>query len=709
MVHTIQPHMVMRKLVVVSLASAGLLTQSVPVVMADDNSANVAVSSLNTDKSRYSPNEPVTLQAHIQNTNQTESHGTYTITVANPLASSQSDYGYTQTVGTGHYDVSGKDSMDVRAVWTADQEDYRGYIATIKLTDDAGQVVSFNATGIDVSSNWTKFPRYAVMSNFTNASQTSDDNVNLDAETLNKYHVNASMYYDAYYRPQNPFPTDQFKNWIGDDINTQLIRTAIANQHQYGQATLLYDMINATTGVPSDNDANMSNSWLFQTKTKADGTTLVSSPAGIFRTTRKTLTSDEGFGKANTFDVKGEQQTFNMLGTYNDRADADHKIQSYYNPYSKDWQQYIGPTVRTALDKLGFDGWQGDTIGDQEKVVSYENRGTTTGAFDVSAGYGDFANAMKSGAMKDKAFGINAVGGQGQRGLDKSQVDFQYNEIWPWDWDDNTAPGNTNSAHDTYSALSRVVDNTMQQAHKSLIASAYMYRNWANSGKAPAHKTFNDNAILLKDASIFSAGGDSLELTDNGRQLFTEYYPDSRKDKTITMSDTLGNADTGKLRKMYDFVTAYENFLRGGNLQRTKNRVEIWTGSAVGDGQNLAVKNESVPGTIMATTKSGHNGTIDDAETINLINFRDVTDTHWQVDNANEESQKNIKEQKDLWVKYYPDDGRTVHDVFVSSPDAKYQSTNQKLDFTSHVDEQGQTYLTFKLPSLEVWDLIYMK
>lgn len=707
--HTIQSQTALHKFVVVSLASIGLLAQGAPAVMADDNPANVAVSSLNTNKSRYSPNEPVTLQAHIQNMNQTETHGTYTITVANPLASSQSAYGYTQTVATGRYDMAGKHGFDVRAVWTADREDYRGYIATIKLTNDAGQVVSFNTTGIDVSSSWTKFPRYAVMSNFTDASQTSDDNVNIDAETLNKFHINASMYYDAYYRPQNPFPTDRFKNWIGDDINTQLIRTAIANQHRYGQTTMLYDMINATTGVPSDNDANMSNSWLFQTKTKADGTTLVSSPAGIFRTTRQTLTSDTGYGKANTFDVKGEQQTFNMLGTYNDRADADHKIQSYYNPYSKDWQQYIAPTVRTALDKFGFDGWQGDTIGNQEKVVSYENRGTTTGAFDVSAGYGDFADAMKSGAMKDKAFGINAVGGQGQRGLDQSQADFQYNEIWPWDWDDNTASGNTNSAHDTYSALARVVDNTMQHAHKSLIVSAYMYRNWANSGTAPAHKTFNDNAILLKDASIFSAGGDSLELTDNGRQLFTEYYPDSRKDKTITMSDTLGNADTGKLRKMYDFATAYENFLRGGNLQRTTNKVEVWTGNAVGDGQNLAVKNESVPGTIMATTKSGHNGAIDDAETISLINFRDVTDTHWQVNNADEESRKTIKEQKDLWVKYYPDDGRSVHDVFVSSPDAKYQSTNQKLDFTSHVDEQGKTYLTFKLPSLEVWDLIYMK
>ena len=297
MLHMIQSHTAIPKLVAISLTSVGLLIQGAPAVMADNNSAGVTISSLNTDKSRYSPNEPVTLRAHIQNTNQTESHGTYTITIANPLASSQSDYGYVQTVGMGHYDVSGKDSIDVRAVWTADQEDYRGYIATIKLTDDAGQVVSFNTTGIDVSSSWTKFPRYAVMSNFTDASQTSDDNVNIDAETLNKFHINASMYYDAYYRPQNPFPTERFKNWIGDDINTQLIRTAIANQHRYGQTTMFYNMINATTGVPSDNDANMSNSWLFQTKTKADGTTLVSSPAGIFRTTRQTLTSDTGYGK----------------------------------------------------------------------------------------------------------------------------------------------------------------------------------------------------------------------------------------------------------------------------------------------------------------------------------------------------------------------------------------------------------------------------
>lgn len=66
--HTIQSQTALHKLFIVSLASIGLLAQGTLAVMADDNSTNVAVSSLNTNKSRYSPNEPVTLQigrAHV--------------------------------------------------------------------------------------------------------------------------------------------------------------------------------------------------------------------------------------------------------------------------------------------------------------------------------------------------------------------------------------------------------------------------------------------------------------------------------------------------------------------------------------------------------------------------------------------------------------------------------------------------------------------
>lgn len=671
--------------------------------------SGVTVNSMNTDKSMYKPGSNVKIDMNIKNANNYGFKGKYKITVSNPLASSNSGYAFNSVVKTGDYQLNANGDMNIEADWTADKENYRGYIATIEMYDEGGRVVSRKTTGIDVSSDWTKFPRYASLTNFSDNTQTDADNVTKNVETLNKYHINAAMYYDAYYRPQNPFPNTKFKTWIGDEINTDLIKKSINAQHAHGQSALLYNMINATTGKSSDSDSNMSDTGLFGTKTKADGTSMVESKMGIFRTNDRVNTSDQGDGKANTYDLKGDQQTFNMLGSFNDRDDVDHKVQSYYNPFSKDWQNYIGQIMNSALDKLGFDGWQGDTIGDQEKVVSYENKGTNKESFNVSTGYGTFANAMKDGSLKNKKFGINSVGGQGQKSMDNSKADFQYSEMWPWDWDDNTVAGNTNSAHDTYAALSRVVDNTMQAAKQSLIVPAYMYRQWSKSGDTSISKTFNDNAILLKDAAIFAAGGDSMEMSDNGHQLYTEYYPDGRKDNKIQMSNELGNADNGKLRNMYDFATAYENFLRGGNLQRNNNKVEIWNGGGIGQGDNVAVKNNSEVGKIMTMTKSGHNGTIDDAETINMVNFSGVDNINWQVNNHLDESQKQVKEQKNLWVKYYPDEGRTINNVWVSSPDEKYQSTSQQLDFTTHTDDNGKKYITFKVPSLEVWNLIYMK
>ena len=84
-----------------------------------------------------------------------------------------------------------------------------------------------------------------------------------------------------------------------------------------------------------------------------------------------------------------------------------------------------------------------------------------------------------------------------------------------------------------------------------MIVPAYMYRDWDNSkGAKPKH--YNDNAILLKDISIFANGGATMELADGNNQIFNEYYPSASNDKSTTMSDTLGNPDNGKLRKLYD-------------------------------------------------------------------------------------------------------------------------------------------------------------
>lgn len=664
--------------------------------------SSVSVAEMTSDKSIYAPDTDAKIYVKVKNSANTQVKGHFKFTVSNPLGSSNKGYGYQEVLNTGDYQIDKNGNAVLGVLWHTHAEDYRGYLITLELYDDNNQLVSRRTTGIDVSSDWKRFPRYAALTNFSDDSQTATDNVPRNAEILNKFHINAAMYYDSYYRPQNPFPDGEFKTWLGDKINPNLIKNSLRLQHQYGQKGLLYNMINATTGSPKDKDALMSDSKMFTTKRKADGTTAVESKAGIFRTHDKVTTGTV----AGTFDIKGEQQTNNMLGSFNDRDDISHKVQSYYNPNSSDWQNYIGSKIRTALDKFDFDGWQGDTIGDQEYVTTYMKKSKTSFGFKVSAGYGYFANAMKQLYMKDKDFGINSVGGQGQNSLDNSRADFQYSEIWPWDWDDNTASDNVNSDHSTYHSLVRMIDNTWQATRKSLIMPAYMYHEWFRHDEKTLPTKFNDNAILLRDASIFAGGGTSMELSDGGHQLYSEYYPDSRKQNRVSMTKELGDPDTGKLRDYYDFSTAYENILRDPALAKNHNKVEIWNGSKVGDGQNLSVGDSQV-GKIMTLTRSGHSG-LSDLETINLVNMVGVKNINWQVNNALDNNNKQIETQKNLHVKYYPDENRNIENVWVSSPDSNYKSANQNLDFETKTDSSGKKYIEFSVPSLQVWDLIYM-
>ena len=53
------------------------------------------------------------------------------------------------------------------------------------------------------------------------------------------------------------------------------------------------------------------------------------------------------------------------------------------------------------MDRMGFDGWQGDTIGDN-RVTDYEHRNSTDEADShmMSDSYASFINAMKDSSVK---------------------------------------------------------------------------------------------------------------------------------------------------------------------------------------------------------------------------------------------------------------------------------------------------------------------
>ena len=622
--------------------------------------------------------------------------GSWEMVLENPFADGVDGYRY--TVGHGTWDTTnGKEYVQPIGFKTL-EDDYRGYLLTIIVRDENGKKVDSNSTGVDVSSDWTKFPRYAALTQFEKT-----DDANKGPETLNKFHVNAMMYYDAYYRPQNPFPSEDFQDWLGNNLSLTTIKNNIKANHQRNQGALLYNMVNATTGTIEDEDAKLQDP-AFKTITRKDGTKGIESNWGIFSTQERN-TGD----KAKTKDTPGEQLTHNMLGGWEaGRSDSSHKIQYYYNPWSHGWTNWIGDKMWGALNYLNFDGWQGDSIGNFS-VTSYEdryNQDKKDAKFDFNNGFGDMVNRLKGNQMRNYKMGVNAVGGKGQKNLDNSKADFQYAEIWSnwWDSDDNVAEGNKRKGedykHNTYYDLGRIVDNTRQNANQSLIMPAYMYRDW-NKDKSPLPKEFNDNAILLKDATVFASGGDVMELADDANQIYNEYYTGVTNDKNIKMSNKLGNPDNGKLRKIYDFVTAYQNVLRGDSIQNNYHRVEI-TNS---EGRQLADRYGGAH-SIYTITKSGHDG-YHDIETLNMINLTDVSNVNWQVSTKEDEASKVVNNTGKLHVKYYVDPFRRIDKVWMASPD-KNDGRAKTLDFKRSWDKNGD-YVEFDIDNLEYWNLIYMK
>ena len=91
---------------------------------------------------------------------------------------------------------------------------------------------------------------------------------------------------------------------------------------------------------------------------------------------------------------------------------GDNPTQVYYDPANPDWQKYIAGVMKSAMDRMGFDGWQGDTIGDN-RVTDYEHRNSTDEADShmMSDSYASFINAMKDLIGEKYYITINDVNG----------------------------------------------------------------------------------------------------------------------------------------------------------------------------------------------------------------------------------------------------------------------------------------------------------
>lgn len=612
----------------------------------------------------------------------------YSVVVSNPTAETKT---MTVNLTLQHAsEIIGQDNVDltlaagasakvsnltVASEWLTNNT---GYLVTISVNDKSGSTLSSKRAGLSVEDDWTVFPRYGIVA----GSPTDQNSIlvkNLEAyrkelELMKSMNINSYFFYDAYNEATDPFPegvdsfVQKWNTWSHTQVNTKAVKELVDQVHKSGAVAMLYNMISA--------DSNPKNPAL----------PLAALAYNFY----------DSFGK------KGEPMTYTI---------GDNPTQVYYDPANPDWQKYIAGVMKSAMDRMGFDGWQGDTIGDN-RVTDYDHRNSTDEAAShmMSDSYASFINAMKDLIGEKYYITINDVNGGNDDKLAKARQDVVYNELWTNGG--SVIPGRMQVA---YGDLKARIDMVRNKTGKSLIVGAYMEEPGIDytvpGGKATngagkdalAGKPLQADATLLVDATVAAAGGYHMSIAALANAnaalnvLQSAYYP--------TQYLSVAKDTIRKLYNYQQFITAYENLLRGEGV--TNSTQSVSTKNAAGEilsKDALGVTGDQV----WTFAKSGKG-----FSTVQMINMMGIN-AGWHneegyADNKTPDAQENLTVRLSLAGKTAQEAAKIADQVYVTSPDDWATSSMKKSQASLETDENGQPVLVISVPKLTLWNMLYIK
>lgn len=612
----------------------------------------------------------------------------YSVVVSNPTAETKT---MTVNLTLQHAsEIIGQDNVDlilaagasakvsnltVASEWLTNNT---GYLVTISVNDKSGSTLSSKRAGLSVEDDWTVFPRYGIVA----GSPTDQNSIlvkNLEAyrkelELMKSMNINSYFFYDAYSEATDPYPegvdsfVQKWNAWSHTQVDTKAVKELVDQVHKSGAVAMLYNMISA--------DSNPKN------------------PA--FPLAALAYNFYDSFGK------KGEPMTYTI---------GDNPTQVYYDPANPDWQKYIAGVMKSAMDRMGFDGWQGDTIGDN-CVTDYEHRNSSDEADShmMSDSYASFINAMKDLIGEKYYITINDVNGGNDDKLAKARQDVVYNELWTNGG--SVIPGRMQVA---YGDLKARIDMVRNKTGKSLIVGAYMEEPGIDytvpGGKATngagkdalAGKPLQADATLLVDATVAAAGGYHMSIAALANAnaalnvLQSAYYP--------TQYLSVAKDTIRKLYNYQQFITAYETLLRGEGV--TNSTQAVSTKNAAGEilsKDALGVTGDQV----WTFAKSGKG-----FSTVQMINMMGIN-AGWHneegyADNKTPDAQENLTVRLSLAGKTGQEAAKIADQVYVTSPDDWATSSMKKAQASLETDENGQPVLVISVPKLTLWNMLYIK
>jgi dextranase len=335
--------------------------------------------------------------------------------------------------------------------WTPPTEDFQGYLVDLYEVIDGKEVIK-ESIGVDVSSDWKKFPRYGFLSEYGKMNEASIEN---NINTMNRYHINGIQFYDWMYdhhRPLAGTPENPAESWL--DIAGRLTYRSTVDgylqaAHNMGMKAMFYNLL---FGALKD--------------AAADG---VKEEWYIFK--------DRNHGEKDNLHL-----------------DPPFRSNIYLtNPGNVEWQKYLVQRTQDVYAVYNFDGYHIDQVGD--RGVVYDYAGNQVKLDEI---YRSFITAMKQ-AFPNKYHVMNAVNQFGQsNSIAPSAVDFLYTEVW-----------DPNKSFDQL--LQIILDNNAYSNNtKNTVLAAYI--NYAKSNNTGY---VNEPGILLANAAIFAAGGSHLEIGEH--------------------------------------------------------------------------------------------------------------------------------------------------------------------------------------------------
>ncbi len=394
--------------------------------------------------------------------------------------------------------VSGGPDGDRTVVfpWKTPIHDFRGYGVDVDLLVD-GQIRDSRSTALDVSSDWTRYPRMGFFSEYP-----AGEDADALAAGLAKFHLNAIQFYDWKWTHDRlvPYgadgqPLNVFTQVGGRVQSFQTVKDKIAAVQARRMAALSYTLMYGDSG--------------------------------------------------NAEPEHVEWAAFQLPNTTNFSDIRQHDAGSYkiwvMDVSNPDWKKHVFGQFADALDRAGFDGIHLDNLG-----------GAWCYKYDSDVGipereeFPKFIAEARAFLRRDHPGAIvthNDVMGNYLPEIARSDADVYYSEVW--------------SRHSYRDLRDNVREVRAAAPGKAMAFAAYVNRKpWDEMGdpaQPPLPTTVNDASARLLDATFFANGASHIELGDEGHLLVNEYFPA----RAPRMHAGLERA----LRDLYDFAVRYEEFL----------------------------------------------------------------------------------------------------------------------------------------------------